>query len=121
MRPAYLLVAIVANALSASPLFAQSPFIFATGNSFFDRCDGGTKPECLAYIVGVADGLYAAPEFGKTTKLICPPKGVTVGQMHDVVLASLRSRPQDRHISLSIITAVTLANAFPCRKAKSEQ
>jgi hypothetical protein len=118
MRPAYLLVAIIANALSAFSLSAKSPFIFATGNSFFEHCDGSTKPDCLAYVIGVAEGLQAAPEFGKTTKLICPPERVTVGQMHDVVLASLRSRPQERHVLLGPLAAVALANAFPCRKAK---
>jgi hypothetical protein len=125
MNPVYYLIAAtVATVFCSPPLPAKAPF-WVTGNSLLEHCDGSTKPDCLAYIIGVADGLQAVEQFpaitfDKRAKLICPPTGVTLGQMHDVVLTSLRLRPNGRHFPANLLAAAALTDAFRCPQVRKK-
>ena len=63
---------------------------------------------CLGYIVGAAGALELEAS-------VCPPKGITLGQLKDVVVRYLQAHPEIRHQSATFLTSIALIDAFPCR------
>ena len=81
-----------------------------TGNDLHKHLNGGDfqKGFVLGMIVGVASTW--------TGDLFCIPKGVTPGQMEDVVRQFMNSKPQDRHESAELIIGAALVSVYPCEK-----
>jgi hypothetical protein len=63
---------------------------------------------CAGYVAGVADTLTVLER-------ICPPDGVTHGQMRKVVLKYLNDRPQLHHRYAITLVEAALNIAFPCK------
>ena len=98
---------ITAVLLAAS---ASANATWFTGNDLHKHFSGGDYQQgfALGLVVGVAstwDG-----------DLFCIPKGVTPGQMQDVVRQFISAKPQDRHEGAEIIIAAALMNAYRCEK-----
>ena len=98
---------IIAAALML-PALAQAEFI--NGNDLLSRMngDGGGPMYAIGYIAGVSDVYY------KT--LICPPEGVNLGQMKDMVRSHLVTHPETRHYSADSLIVNVLKAAFPCKQ-----
>jgi hypothetical protein len=62
----------------------------------------------LGYVMGVSDALQAR----HTT---CSPKGVSGGQIMDVVTKHFRDDPEDRHYTAESEVELALKKAFPCK------
>lgn len=90
-------------------LSASAHAEFFSGNKLFDHLNGEASDRIYAmgYIVGVFDT-------GRGV-IHCPPSGVTVGQVRDMVLTFLRNNPQDRNFSGDSIVNHVLKNIWPCR------
>lgn len=91
---------------------------FMDGNRLYEAC--ANEPQLvLFYTAGVADqglnnvqrvratGLGNAVMFGICTK------GITIGQMRDVVCRSLAENPSTRHLGGALLVTGALAKAFP--------
>jgi hypothetical protein len=84
-----------------------------TGNYWLGICqshDVGQASICLAYVNGFA-GLHSLPEI---QNLFCPPTGVTIGQMKEVVTKYLRDNPAKLHLNMNRLVLNALREAFPC-------
>jgi hypothetical protein len=83
------------------------------GDQLFADCDdGGDTPNgdaCLHYIAGVVDTLLMHKE-------ICPPSGITIAQLADIVTKYLRENPEVRHFTAASDATVALARVFPCNR-----
>jgi hypothetical protein len=106
------LVLLIAAAVSGEVAAAS----FATGNKLLKDCQSTDVVErnlCLGYIAGIFDALD-----GNTLDQqhrACLPKGVTIGQVSDIVVQWLQANPKDRHYAAAGLVAAAIAKAFPCR------
>jgi len=96
---------------------------YITGRDLNEVCNKDnyySKGQCLGYIEGVHD---AGSLIDKATDkrqwdsdwTACVPKGVTAGQLWEVVKKWLREHPADWHYTADSLVANALAEAFPCR------
>jgi len=95
-------------ALAALLIAGSAHAEFISGNKLFDHLNGEASDRIYAmgYIVGVFDTGRGVVH--------CPPSGVTVGQVRDMVHNFLRSNPQDRNFSGDSIVNHVLKNVWPC-------
>lgn len=101
-----LLFALVA--ISIAP--QQGSAALATGNALHDWC-GNDNPMALAFVTGAKDtATLTAPEPG----YFCIPKGVTNGQIKDVVCNWLASNPAERHKPAAYLTITALRQTWAC-------
>ena len=75
---------------------------------------------CREYIIGVIDGMTVIAAAHKVNRLFCPPRGVTAGQMTDVVNKYLSSKPEIRHLAASDLVFGALYEVFPCKELQSK-
>ena len=81
-----------------------------TGNDLHKHMQGGEYQKGFA--VGMVVGVASAWD----GDVFCIPKGVTPGQMSDVVRQFLIEKPQDRHEVAEVIIAAALMRAYRCEK-----
>lgn len=88
----------------------------------FDRFE--QQLMCVAYIQGAHDGLEAgalhvtyAADLKDSYRIVCVPNGVEAGQLKEIVVEYLRSKPADRNLSAAVLVYAALAEAYPCRSA----
>ena len=88
---------------------------FETGNTLYQKCQGNITQLslCIGYIGGAYDGI-AAMQDQTGQRIICPPAGVTQGQMRDIVVKYLQYHPETRNELAADLTALALGAAFPC-------
>lgn len=60
------------------------------------------------YVIGVLDT--------GVNILFCPPSGITVGQIQDLVGEYLKAKPERRHFSGARLVSEALSNHYPCDK-----
>lgn len=117
-------VAVVAWLMLAVPAAAQtSPTggTFMTGNRLLTLCDSRNIDEqarCLGYTTAVYDTALVSQEALGGPLIMCPPSGLTAGQVQDIGVKRLRDEPATRHLPASAIVHAALAAAFPCRPAR---
>jgi hypothetical protein len=88
---------------------------FYTGNEAYSECQR-SRTWCLDYVAGLADALlYADLNFRGHVLEFCPPDGLTNGQITDMLLLELRSRPEARHRPTAEMLWDALRRSFPCR------
>jgi hypothetical protein len=63
---------------------------------------------CLGYVAGVSDALEEVNQ-------ICPPKGVNVRQIIDLIVKYLSDHPEKRHYDAASEAGLALMDAFPCK------
>lgn len=112
---------VVARSVNAEN--TRSAHAFESGNSLITVCRegiGNTNVQtiqyfrCTAYMLGIADAMVAGNSVNGYRA--CFPVGVTVGQIHDVVMENLESHPEERHFAAVGLVAAALQAAFPCDK-----
>jgi hypothetical protein len=102
------LVLLIAAAVSGEVAAAS----FATGNKLLKDCQSTDVVEqtyCFGYIAGIVDAL------DDQRRACLPNKGVTIGQVSDIVVQWLQANPKDRHYAAAGLIAAAIAKAFPCR------
>jgi hypothetical protein len=85
--------------------------IAITGNELYTLCSTGNRSLqdlCVGYLMGVIDTL---PE-----STACPPEGITLTQVRDVVETFLRDHPEKREERATGLVAAAVQAAFPCRQ-----
>lgn len=99
-------------ALALATPVAQAEFV--SGNDLLSRMNGQPMEQVFAsgYVAGVFDSLRGA-------SLICPPDGVTVGQVRDMVRQLLVSAPSERHQPGNRFVVAALTTAWPCKQQQS--
>jgi hypothetical protein len=79
-----------------------------SGNKLFEYCSGGAggfdAGVCHGYIRAMADAFRPG----------CAPKGVTYGQIKDVVIKHFRDNPQSRHQNALPLIGEAMERAWPC-------
>jgi hypothetical protein len=87
-----------------------------TGNDVYDgvkdNANSFDRASMTGYISGVVDS-HAGSKF-------CPPSGVTVGQMRDMVKRQLEANPQSRHHLGAAHVAIALQDAWPCPRKQPQ-
>ena len=86
-----------------------------TGSKLYSECtssDNLDQMHCLGYVNGIADVLSGNDRVNVFRA--CLPD-ITTGQAMDIVVKSLRNRPEDRHLPAALLVASAFAAAFPCR------
>ncbi|WP_366008279.1 Rap1a/Tai family immunity protein [Hyphomonas sp.] len=84
-----------------------------TGNELYYDCVSSNaydQARCLSYISGVADGIGLSDHLG-----LCVPKGVTYGQLLDIVVGFLKGSPEGRHYAASFLIYTALFDAYGCQ------
>jgi hypothetical protein len=107
---------ILATALAlaqASPLAAEG---FMTGAHLDAECRDQIPMTCVAYILGVADGLQDAAAQG-APRLICYGPQVEQEALLQAVIAYLRAHPERHPARASELIIAALRDAFPCPPA----
>jgi hypothetical protein len=89
------------------------------GNKLFPFCRDAEKDYysngfCDGYITGVYDALQGKGK-GLNGVTFCPPNGVTIGQLSDIVKKWLVDNPQHRHFVADSLLVAALSEAFPCK------
>jgi hypothetical protein len=97
--------------LCSSPAFAATAL--ETGNVLLQDCVQQNLQFCLGYVDAVTDALDGNSVNGY---IACIPKGVTAGQLKDVVVQYLLFKPADRHLAAVGLVADAISQAFPCRR-----
>lgn len=95
--------------LLGSVFTAQAQVQFFTGNDLLDRMDSSNNFRsgiATGYVLGVMDTM--------TGITICPPSGVTIGQVNDIIQKYLRDNPQHRHLAADVIVETVMKTRFPC-------
>jgi hypothetical protein len=89
---------------------------YMTGNYILQACASkGTYDYsfCQGYVAGVADLMLSDPKYKNT---LCMPDSVTIGQIVDISIITLKQFPNVRHENADGIIGAALLHAFPCRK-----
>ncbi|MGY5811903.1 Rap1a/Tai family immunity protein [Rhizobium sp. LEGMi198b] len=105
--PIFAALACAAVAIPAAPAFAG----FADGNQLYgwrSAINPLNVEDCHAYISGVVDPMSLFEASGKS----CIRLGVTVQQVTDIVVRSLRERPENRDQSAAVLVNNAILNAF---------
>lgn len=92
---------------------------FTTGNQLYTMCETAKMSACAGYIMGVVDLLILETEFKSKEQIIpvrkfCIERGVTAGQLVDIVIGHLSSHPETRHYGAAGEVIVAVSEAFPC-------
>jgi Rap1a immunity proteins len=85
--------------------------IALTGNELYTLCSTGNRSRedlCVGYVMDVMDTF---PE-----SIACPPEGVTLTQVREVVATFLRDHPEKRQERATDLVAAAVQAAFPCRQ-----
>jgi hypothetical protein len=102
----HLLALIFALLTLAQPASAY----FYDGNSLLRVCEQ-KGAGCTGYVAGIHDGNADRYYFQD----YCLPDGVELGQLVDVVIASLRGHPEQRHLHAAKLVQDALVAKFPCK------
>lgn len=99
-------------------LLAKPAAALVTGNQLYELCkgQGSESPFCFGYIAGVAefsDALLFELEDAEPFSF-CRPRGVTTGQIVDVVTKYLAENPDELHNPALVEVIVALRLAWPC-------
>jgi hypothetical protein len=86
---------------------------FWDGNKLLARMTGDYQDQshALGYVLGVVD------TDGK--RKVCAPPNVTAGQLNDIVMHQLQTRPEVRHFPADVIVLGSLARVWPCERKGS--
>src|ERR1700733_12320471 len=109
---------LIAKALSLILVATSTPLpVFEPGSVLLGQCrsDAPTlRSECLGYIQGTLDTmlLYSA---ARGDEPFCVPRGVTVEQMHDAVVAFIEERPAQWHEGAPGLVFGAIVKAWPCQ------
>jgi hypothetical protein len=112
MRPAIAALAVLLSSPAAADLIT-----YQNADELLGKCGGETDYSngmCLGYIIGVSDAVSALEQTGALPKLVCIPRGATIGQVHDVVVKYLSDNPDQHHYTASSTVWTALLKAFPC-------
>ena len=104
----------------ALPSLAQAQVsLINSGTKLLEQCSDWAKPDseqtpssyqasafCSAYVAGVFDAMDN----------VCPPDGVTYGQMVRVVLKFLNDHPERLHEGRFRLVVDALRAAWPCKR-----
>lgn len=82
---------------------------FLDGNALLARLTGDQQSQAFAlgYIAGAFDNA--------TGVKICPPAGISVGQVRDMTRQALEALPAERHAPADIFVVAVGIRAWPCR------
>jgi hypothetical protein len=89
---------------------------FVGGNDLYEACRSdysGDFGKCIGYVQGIADAAATLANSGDAKCLFAIPRGVTAGQIRDVVVKWLTDHPQDRHYTASSLAISAFIDAFP--------
>ena len=99
------------------PYLPAAEAAFMTGKMLLAHCRNETdvydQAFCLAYIVAIADVLWAGNSVQGHSA--CPPDQIAQGQVQDIAVPWLEAYPQYLHFGANSLVAAALADAFPCR------
>ncbi|SUW64154.1 Uncharacterised protein [Buttiauxella agrestis] len=109
------------KALVALVLIFSSAFVHATmremqtGNDMLYNINQAKKGDSFTsmYISGYMRGIS---DYALIIGGICPPDGVDMDQYIDIVADYLNKNPINRNEPSSILAAVAMGKAFPCKK-----
>lgn len=102
------------------PAAAQSDTSIERGNAFYrycrDRNDPTWRRPCEYWIIGAMQALYYTAPFviGISSPTKCIPPTVTYEQVLDILLKTLREKPEGRNLPTMVILDFSLGHAFPC-------
>ena len=90
----------------------QALCFYKTGNDIYASCSSPSATRefglCIGYVAGLADAFLEEKAF-------CPPTGVTIIQLKDVLVKYLQNNPEKRHMGASE-ALLAFDQAFPCPK-----
>lgn len=107
-------------AATAGPAPEYSGF---TGNQLHADCSSAAKPGdeimCMAYITGVAHGLFIAQAArDELHEKTCMPAMPSYRQARLIVEQYMRDHPETLDLNAALVAGSALLDAFPCEKAK---
>jgi len=109
---------IVAFTLALIATSAQA--VFYTGNDMAKFCGTSeTAPShysdrarCSGYVIGVVDSMTRVEAYADD---LCLPRGVTVGQLTNVVEKFMADHPAEMHRPGIEVVGFAMFDAFPCK------
>lgn len=111
-----ILIVVVAITLGAFTTTANAE----TGNELLQSCENKSSFEagyCLGTVAGSYDALLVAR--AAIPGLFCPPsKGITNGQVQQIVTDFLEDKPSLRHLDATTLIIGAVSEAWPCPSGK---
>jgi hypothetical protein len=89
---------------------------FQTAGDLHQWCRAGSRPMCMAYVMGISDEMNVMQEAGLLPKRYCSPFEVTGEQVADTATKYLESHPESHPIAAGTVVTNALLDAFPCPK-----
>ena len=104
--------ALIAAALATSSLTHAE---FVSGNYLYEQMTGQTSNQiwAIGYVTGVADAGWNVGW--------CPPPGLTVRQLYDLVQQRLAAAPALRHYTADSLIMIVLRSVYPCQQNRQRQ
>lgn len=93
------------------PMVAHAEF--ESGNTLLSKLDSSTIADrmfALGYVIGVVDAYMNVS--------VCPPQGVTAGQINDMVRNYISNNPATRNRSADLLISEALKQVWPCRNQR---
>src|SRR5262245_8421463 len=109
------LLILVAVALSAQAVRAETYTAWTTGNLIAERCraEGAVEAAyCAGFVVAIAETVNAATVWNAKA---CIPAQVTTGQLMDITKKYLSDHPELRHYVGASLVAHAFMETFPCK------
>jgi hypothetical protein len=74
--------------------------------------------ECAIYVRALVEYDELRGKTLGQTRYICPTDDLTIGQSREVVIRSLREKPEDLHRPFVLLAHLALSAAFPCQRLR---
>src|SRR5262245_33122286 len=87
-----------------------------TGNKLLSRCQDRDNHLQSGFCMGYVSAMAEFVSSGMWVLKACAPRNVTYGQLVDIVIRDLQSRPEHRHEQAFGLVAAALLRAFPCKQ-----
>jgi hypothetical protein len=106
--------------MAAPPVRAQGSQSWTDAQRLLSSCSEAIGSagwnSCIDYMEGIKDTLvYLREHNASGIRLPCIPPAITLGQLHDVVVAFIRANPQFYNIGGAPAVYAALVSAFPCQ------
>ena len=111
-------VALLASLLVRHGVEASEEY---SGTHWLRKCtnpEPALQIECAIYVRALVEYDEVRGTALGQMRYICPARDLTIGQSREVVIRSLRDKPEDLHRPFALLAHLALSAAFPCRQLR---
>lgn len=97
------------NAIAQTPLSGMELYNFCTSKT------SAVEGSCHTYLAGFMDGLGVGQQLTQYGTILCPPSGITAGQLQLMLQKAAREHPELLNENANVIASKAIYDAYRCR------